>query len=556
MPQTRDDDLLRAGQSKIPTILGRECLLEFTAVRIPGKVVWFNFELARESGLDVPSSNVMTPELHSRLVHMFSLRVLRPGEKLGNREPVLMYADKYGGSDILPCLGAGRAGFLSCGNFYLKGIGHTPLYKPSDFDDFQHTHGGLPMRESMFEAVFGEVNTNLLTNGSARILAIVDQGDYTVYPDGKREPRAVAVRAGSQLRPAHLFAKGLKANPCRLELFLRMAGSTGQLVTRQTHSRTIVPDLNATMLRIVEDHAITAAELFRWRMLHGAISMSNMELSGAMLDTTTQSAQPRTAPMKILTYHSDINIVYGKEHLQRAEELQIMYRSIVRGLPQEQRVVLNAQPIDFIAEMNRSFEKRLQLQMLKATGLKMKAAQRLQTDYPEIACRLKRVLTEMAALRNPGSINANKAPVEHISVLDVFNLLREYPALCFTRSTASPEPAIREYLHPGFSGNRRRQQKMRSAVDTLIMEFRQVYADLITAGLHIAPEYYGNSAGMRRSITSRANFENRPLDRLYRWNILREFKDVVDLYKSTDDSEIISRFISETVSESRRNSDA
>lgn len=524
------------------SVLGREALTEFIAVRVPGRILWFNFELARECGFDVPPA--MSPEFHSRLIQMFSLRAMRPDESLDGREPVILYADRYGGADIEPCLGAGRAGFLCTGNFYLKGIGHTPLYRRNENDDFQHTHGGLSLRESMFEAVFGEVDHKLLTQGAARILAIIDQGDYTVYPNRFREPRAIVVRAGAQLRPAHLFARGLKGDR-RFELFLRMARATGQLIGGAS------PDLKATMLRIVEDHALTAAELFRWRMLHGAISLSNTELSGAMLDTTTQSAQPRTAPVKILTYHSDVNIIYGREHLQRAEELQLMYRAIVGAIPWNRRAALNAQPIDFAREMKRSFDWHLQLQLLTAAGLREPVAECLRAQYPAVAVRFMTVVTAMAALRNPGSVNANRAPIEKISVLDVFGCLARYPTLYF----GGADQNIEEYLAPVFRGNSYYRANKRAAVDALIVEFRNAYSGVMRACGELAPRYYRGAGDMRTSIISRAAFENRPLNLLYRWNILNEFRQTVDLYKTSDDSGVISRFISARVAASHRMAD-
>ncbi|HEX2122499.1 MAG TPA: hypothetical protein VHL59_12730, partial [Thermoanaerobaculia bacterium] len=336
------------GPSPILDILGPDGFAELTAVRVPGRVVWLNIEVAREMGFPVPAGKARSPELEAQLVALFSMRALRKGEALDGREPVPVYADQYGGSDIHPCRGAGRSGFIAQGNCYLKGIGHTPLYRKAASDDFQHTHGGFSLRESMFEAMFGEVNAHLLTHGSARILAIVDQGELTIHPDGMQEARAIAVRVGPQLRPAHVFARALQDRAARLERFLAMTRATGQLAMHQTRSGKSIPDLAATMLRIIDDHARTAAELFRWRMLHGAISMSNMEMSGAMLDTTTQSAQPRTAPLKILTDHFDPNIVYGKEHLQRAQELELLYRAIVRGMPDGKRRAMNAVKVDFV----------------------------------------------------------------------------------------------------------------------------------------------------------------------------------------------------------------
>jgi hypothetical protein len=551
----REAHITGLAKSDVLTALGLNRFAAFSTVNIPGKIVWFNFELARELGMVLPAGNLMTPEFQRRLSAMLSVRVLRRGEELAGRRPALLYADKYGGADIGSCMGAGRAGFLPRGNLYLKGIGLTPLFRHDDPDDFLHSHGGAAMREGMIEAVFGEVNDNLFSRGSARILALVDQDDYTVYPDGAREPRAIVVRAGLQLRPAHLFARGVKGGHSKLDLFVNITRLTGQLLPRRAgrHPRP-APDLEATMLRVIDDHAVTAAEQFRWRMLHGALSLSNMEMSGAMLDTTTQSAQPRTAPLRVLSAYPDI--VYGTEHLERAAQLQTLYRSLVKSIPAGRREALNAGPINFAAEMRRAYRRHLELQMLRAAGLKSAVALRLQTDYPHVAVRFEQTLAAMSGLTNPGSVNANNPPVEGVSVLDVFNLLRRYPAVYFAEPGAAHGPAIRDYLKPVFKGNRALRAKRRAVVNGLVGEFADAYAAVMRAGRRYAGEFYGGAAAMRKSVTARAGFENRPLNLLYRGHLLREFKQLAAAYKETGEDDIIERAVSDKIRASLRNVEA
>ena len=544
-------------ESEIFEALGRNRFTEFVAVKTPGKLVWFNFELARTLGLDIPPSNLISRRLNDQILDMLSVRALRSEEELGEREPVLLYADKYGGDDLGSCLGAGRAGFLPHHNLYLKGVGHTPLFRHDDPTDFEHSHGGVSMLEGMLEAVFGEVNTNLFTKGSARILAIIDQDDFTTYPNGKKEPRAIVVRAGAQLRPAHLFARGVKGGYSKLEIFLRITRLTGQLRMRKAPAaKKPQPDLNLTMLQIIDDHALTAAEQFRWRIVHGAISMSNMEMSGAMLDSTTESAQPRTAPMRVLTHHPDVNLVFGQEHLERARQLKIMFQSLVKSLSREQRELLNAAPIDFTAEMNKSYAKHLQIQMLKAAGLKVQLAQTFQAAHPQSAANFQRVLAEMGAIKNRGSTNANKPPVEYICVLDIFNLLKDYPRTYFAGPGRNAEREIFSFLRPVFTGNHFHRARQTAKVKGMIPQFADAYSALMTACQRIAPEYFDSVAAMRASIISRATSENRPMPSLYRGELLKQFAAVIKLYKSIGQTKLISHTISRIVSASLRNLDA
>src|SRR5678815_1171105 len=114
--------------SPIIDTLGPLSFAEFQAYRSPGTVLWCNFDLLRELGFAVPFSNQLTPELNEQLLAEFSLRAVN-GDDLNGHELLTLYADKYGGDGVSPALGAGRAGFLSHGNLYVKGLGFTPLFR-------------------------------------------------------------------------------------------------------------------------------------------------------------------------------------------------------------------------------------------------------------------------------------------------------------------------------------------------------------------------------------------------------------------------------------------
>ncbi|HEX2270301.1 MAG TPA: hypothetical protein VHH35_12225, partial [Pyrinomonadaceae bacterium] len=212
-------------------VLGAAAFAEFPAIRHPGTVVWCNFDLARELGFDVPRTNQLTPQLHDQLIASLSLRAVN-GHGNGNGHEVLtMYADKYGGEGVSPALGAGRAGFLGDGNLYVKGIGFTPLFRDGDKNDFVHSHGGVHFEDCLSEAVFGEVNENLFSLGSTRIVAIVDQGMHVTEPSGRKRHIALAIRVGPQLRPGHLLSRRARGSQTPLEMFVSMTTATQQLVT-------------------------------------------------------------------------------------------------------------------------------------------------------------------------------------------------------------------------------------------------------------------------------------------------------------------------------------
>jgi hypothetical protein len=513
-------------KSDVIKVLGAASFAEFAAIGVPGTVVWCNFDLARESGFDVPSNNQLTPELHQQLITSLSLRAVAPAEINGHKT-VTMYADKYGGDGVSPALGAGRAGFLADGNLYLKGIGFTPLFRHNDKDDFVHSHGGVHFEDCLSEAVFGEVNHNLFTLGSTRIVAIIDQGMHVTEPSGKQRHIALAVRSGPQLRPGHLLARRARGSQTALDMFVQMASATNQLVSNG------VPDVGATMLRVVDDHAKAAAESFRWRMIHGALSPSNMDLSGAMLDLPTQSTQPRTAPIFKLDY---LRSNFGTEHKDRGYYLDEMYRRVLKATDSATRERFNAKWINVSKEMDLAYRKHLQVKLLSAAGLKTEVANQVS---PDLAATFTELLLEMSAMKNQGSACVARRVVEDVAVLDVFNLLRWLP-----RDYFSGNPRYLKHLRPVYKGNHFQIAKKKERVNGLVREFARVYRELMRI-----------CAGYRDSIIARAEFENAPIDALYCSRLYDGLNRAIADYKVTGNTEIIREAIDSRVARSLRNVD-
>ncbi len=526
--------------------------MKFSALGTPGKVVWFNFELARRQGFDVPSSNRMTPRFHRQLITALSYRALQPHQTVNGGSAITLYADKYGGVGVGKGLGSARSGFLPFGNLYLKGVGITPLFRQDRPEDPAQSHGGLQLDHCLGEAVFGEVDQHLFTRGSSRILAIIDQGESVVYGDGRRVAIALAVRCGSQLRPGHLLSKLVRRRSI-LETFTRITKETKQLVTRRAKVRSAdIPDIKATMLRVVDDHARATAERFRWRMIHGAVTSSNMEMGGATLDLTTRSAQPRTAPVY---FREDYVSFFGHEHVDCAIQLRLSYRALVKSIPRRQRLRLNAKSFNFISEMERAYFQHLQEQLLGATGLKTEVAKCIRTGHADLARRFTATIAAMCSLRNPGSVEMARRVVENVSVLDVFNLLKEFPRKYFAAPNNKHANFIRAALKPIFKGNRFHVNKKRAEVRKLIVQFDHVYSELMNACKGYAKDYYGSRANMPASIISRAEFENEPIN-LYRSTLYQDFEEAIKTYRLTGDAEVLRAIVEMKVAASRRKVDA
>jgi hypothetical protein len=521
------------GTSKahVMNVLGAASFAEFPVVRHPGKVVWCNFDLARQLGFDVSPANQLTPQLHDQLIASLSLRALTT--KANGHEVLTMYADKYGGEGVSPALGAGRAGFLRDGNLYVKGIGFTPLYRDGDKDDFVHSHGGVHFEDCLSEAVFGEVNANLFSLGSTRIVAIIDQEMHVTDPNGRERPIALAVRVGPQLRPGHLLARRTRGSQTPLEMFVQMTTATKQLVTKGSR----VPDVAATMMRVIDDHARAAAESFRWRMIHGALSPSNMELSGAMLDLPTQSTQPRTAPIFKLDY---VHSVFGTEHKERGYYLAEMYRRVLRSADPQSRERFNARRLNVPNEMDQAYAKHLRVKLLGAAGLKPEIARHICMVHSDLASRFADLLVKMASLKNQGPACVARKVVDDLSVVDIFNLLRRMPRDHFLGDSCYPF----RHLRPIFKGNRFQVAKKKLQVRTLAREFALIYREL----MDICGDF-------KTSIIARAEFENKPIDALYASTLYDDLNRAIKKYKSTGRTKIIRDAIDDRVARSLRSVD-
>ena len=541
----------RIGASKVIEVVGSARFAKFDAVRVPGKLAWLNFDLARRMGFDVPRSGKITEALEEEIVGALAWRALAPNEDPGERPTMRVFADRYGGSGLAGNEGAGRAAFLPWGNLNIKGIGKTPLLLESAHD-FLHSHGGAPMREGVVEAIWGEVNANLFTEGSTRILAVIDTNTFTEFPDGTKERRALIVRAGSQYRPAHLLealADGHKTTPA---IFVEAAKETGHLATHEVRGQQLL-DFGATMTSIVDAHAKTAAEQVRWRVLHGALSSSNMELDGAQLDLATQTSQPRTAPIHVIEHGGS----FFAEHVDRAKELQRICDAVIQRLSKKQKKDFGAKAMKIPAVLAARYEHHLGVQLLKAAGLKTSVAERVAEEDGDATARFRETLMALAALTNrDGRFSADKAVAKDVSVVDVFHALQHLPETYFADPSGDHSATIRALLRPVIDTNPHHARTVLDAVGALSKQLGAAYHEVMTAAASRGADEYDDAFAMRRSITARAAFENKPLDALYKAELHHTLIERIDEFAGRGDSAIFREAIDKTVASSLRSVDA
>ncbi len=524
-----------------------------TAIWVPGTVAWCNFDLARSMGFRVPRSNRMSAGLHDQLVSAFSYRLLPKADGFAGQRRLTLFADRYGGERIGDHGGSARGALYPWGDLFLKGIGATPLLRDHP-DDFYHSHGGMHLWHGLYVAALGELCANLFANGSTRILAVIDQGDYTAYPSGELIPRGIEVRVGSHLRPAHLLLRRNVAVPPAWKLFLAMTRASGQLVMSRS-LRPRRPDLRGTMLRILDVHARAAAEHARWRLPHVAISPSNLQLDGALLDLAQSRTNPRSVPM-VPEPRVPHTWIPRSDYMERLNSLRLTYRAVRRSLSKRQMRRLSAGPLQVDAEMEKAYRRHLDIALLRAAGIKQVAAERIRRDAPALVREFADTLAGLSRLSNPAAAGRVRAYGERAGVANVFGMLRLLPSRYFKHPGRDLTDAIRSGLRLVYLGSRKRVARHKRVCKALSAELARLYPAIMKACRRLALCAYRNAAAMARSIRARAEFENRPIADFYFDARHKTFTGAALQYRKDMSFEALRRSTDGMLAASLRNVDA
>ena len=498
--------------------LGAHTLVPFPAAVVAARVLWCNFELARQAGFSVPRRNHLSRRLERQLVEAFSLRALKPGEAVDSRRVVTLYADRYFGSGMGDHLGSARSGILLSRNVLLKGVGRTPLAREGQP---RHGDGELQLVHAIAEALYGELAARLFSTGAARVLAILDQR-ITVKVDGRIRRAAVIARVGAPYRPAHLVRRLDEDLTDIPRLFTRLARHGGVLVTRTGR-----PHFADTMRCILRLHARVAAEQIRWRVLHGALSTSNMGLFGEMIDLWLLTTQDRTAAIHAtrLRYR---DLIFGREHLARAVNLYAMFLSVIETLTPRQRQYFGVEGLDCVTEFRRLYEEELAIQLLEAAGFDEPLARRLHCSHPKIVRRYVHVLTRLMALQNPGLLDARKVTARRLGVVDVFRMLSLLPGW-FVRHSHSPN-SIRRLARIQVSGSAVRRRSTRARAHRDLDRLTRIYAEIMAAARRVAAHDSRSWRATCDAICSRAERAYISLDVYRRARLVPQIDDLVRSY--------------------------
>jgi hypothetical protein len=396
---------------KIP----KSSYIEFETHKLAhARVLWVNFDLLREMGVDIPAEG-LTPEFEQQILDAFAWAVPnerdKPGSFLDNVKK--FFADRYGGSGLGVNWGSGRAG--SAGQVQIKGIGITPLV--GEGQTFDHAHGGASLEESIREAVWGEVNNQELPWGANRVMAIIDSGTDTKWADGSGEARAEIVRV-DPVRPAwfaRAFGSGKLVNDDQarttsairyIEKALPVDPSATTLADR------VKSGFNNYVDRMADQYAAAYAR----GLYHGATSISNFQIDGAYIDYGTQTAQAGFAPIKILNHVG----AFGDMNDITSTLIGEFRNSVASDAPDDIKLVLPSLS-DLEDRFTDHYSHSLRKEMLILTGAPPETIEK--TTGLDSATKLSDQLQHLATFGLTESVNVDKSDPNIIGKYDIREIL-------------------------------------------------------------------------------------------------------------------------------------
>lgn len=214
----------------------------------------------------------------------------------------IVHADIYGGASLGNAGGSGRC--VIDNDVQIKGAGVTPLV--SRHAGRAHSNGIMSMREAALEAVWSGIFARILPYGAVPTLAIVATGE-TVPAHARSADHSTGDARALTWRPFVARPGHFIRNKYFSYSFSADGLSGGAVVSRNAvrelpriferelphigRNGSTAGYINDCLAALCTRYSEQVAEAFAKRLFHGALSCSNIALSGAFIDfgTTTYS---------------------------------------------------------------------------------------------------------------------------------------------------------------------------------------------------------------------------------------------------------------------------
>ncbi|GHD64291.1 protein adenylyltransferase SelO family protein [Jeongeupia chitinilytica] len=274
-----------------------ESFVPFTARRFKNaRLVWVNRALLRDYGVDVGSASL--EELEPILLDAFAYGVPSDDDDLEHYGPEekQFLGERYGATTEAANGGGVRCGLN--GRFQIKGIGKNPLAATNV--DHWHTYGGATLDEGVLEALWGELANQELPHGAVRLLALIATGKQVEsnygHADGIAVPAASALMIReANLRPAHyeratFYRPEEASRPLLAPDYVRVEKAAQRIHLALPNQGT--DSVHSQLAQLFERIARQMASARSLRLVHGAITSSNIAIDGRYIDFGTMTALP------------------------------------------------------------------------------------------------------------------------------------------------------------------------------------------------------------------------------------------------------------------------
>jgi hypothetical protein len=337
------------------------------------KVVWINQDFLKSHGLDSQNPEVLE-QIKLQINEAAGFLIPGPSTPASSfgSETKKVFPDAYGGTGMNGNYGSGRAasigelrlkgfGGISLGDVQVKGIGQTTML--GEKADLNHTSGGYGAPEAIAEAIWSVVLNRETPYGVNQVIALIDTGLSEPLGHGVSQPRYLVVRE-DPVRPAHFMKNTNSMSPERkVEDAQRTADNVQRLeaVMARWHSKPgeASTSLYKMFLNYTEKVATQWAYLHANLIHHGAVTPSNFELSGRLLDLSTMS----TLPGAMKSMGQDV-MPFGDARILDVYLLRPFYYSLVRSGANLPRSYDEIQALYF-----RTYERQYRVEILKLTGI-------------------------------------------------------------------------------------------------------------------------------------------------------------------------------------------
>ena len=261
---------------------------KFSAHKIKGaEILWLEGDAASDSNIG-SVNNIQAKFLFENAYAVRTTEIFSNVD-FDLNDSLELTAERYGGEGVGANGGGGR-----CGNtkqYQLKGIGANCMV--GDHGDLTHRHGGLDAPLAIIETIYTNLFSKILPLGAVKIRGLILTGGEAFYHHPANRCWGVIMVRDHCIRPAHFMrAAGFKPQPEFMS----------QLISDMPRIRNINKQLAAyfnddnQFIKFIGNYLDCCAKQFGFaqaaRIMHGALTPSNITIDGKWLDLPLSSMLP------------------------------------------------------------------------------------------------------------------------------------------------------------------------------------------------------------------------------------------------------------------------